>query len=222
MDAVLFDLDETLLDRSAALRSFLADQYDRFRQELASVSPAEYQAAFFALEEMGIVDKQLLYPRLVAGLSLTDGYGNLLLSDFQTRYPSFARLSVGALETLAALRALGLKTAIVSNGRGVVQSAKIAMTGLSNAVDLVVISETAGLRKPDPRIFELAATRLGTMTSRCVFIGDNPEADVRGAEAAGVTGIFYAGSGSWPDALPPPRYRIDTLTEILELLPQLT
>lgn len=218
IEVVMFDLDETLIDRRAALRAFLPDQFKRFGDQLKGVTLQTFEGTFFALEKEGFVDKQKLYPRLAAALGVGSRCGVLLLSDFQTQYPHFARLSIGALEMLIALRERGLKTAIISNGHAEVQSAKIEITGLKNAVDLVVISEDVGLRKPDPRIFQLAAERLGVAPACCIFVGDNPEADVRGAEASGMTGVFYRSGTSWPDALPFPKYSIDTLVEVLPLI----
>ncbi|MGV1757738.1 HAD family hydrolase [Rhizobium sp. A22-96] len=218
IEAVMFDLDETLIDRRAALRAFLPDQFKRFGDQLQGVPLRAFEATFFTLEKEGLVDKQKLYPSLAAALDVDSHCGARLLSDFQTHYPHFARLSIGALETLVALRARGLKTAIISNGHTKVQSAKIEITGLKDAVDLVVISEDVGLRKPDPRIFRLAAERLGVAPAQCIFIGDNPEADVLGAEASGMTGVFYGDGAIWPDTLPFPKYGIDTLDEVLPLI----
>ena len=218
IEVVMFDLDETLIDRRAALKAFLPDQFKRFGDQLQGVTFQTFEATFFALEKEGLVDKQKLYPRLAAMLGVGSRCGDRLLSDFQTRYPHFARLSIGALEMLSALRARGLKTAIISNGHTGVQSAKIEITGLKDAVDLVVISEDVGLRKPDPRIFQLAAERLGATPARCIFVGDNPEADVLGAEASGMTGIFYSAGCSWPDTLPSPKYSVETLVEVLPLI----
>lgn len=218
IEAVMFDLDETLIDRRAALRAFLPDQFKRFADRLKGVTLQNFEATFLALEKEGLVDKQKLYPRLAATLGVGSRCGALLLSDFQTRYPHFARLSIGALETLILLRQRGLKTAIISNGHTVVQSAKIEITGLRDAVHLVVISGDVGLQKPDPRIFQLAAERLGVAPARCIFVGDNPEADVMGAEASGMTGVFYNVGTSWPDTLPFPKYSIEALGEILPLI----
>ncbi|WP_083196716.1 MULTISPECIES: HAD family hydrolase [Rhizobium] len=218
IEAVMFDLDETLIDRRAALKAFLPDQFERFRDQLQGVTLQAFEATFLALEKEGLVDKQKLYPRLAADLDMDSHCGARLLSDFQTHYPHFAKLSIGALETLVALRVRGLKTAIISNGHTEVQSAKIEITGLRNNVDLVVISEDVGLRKPDPRIFQLTAERLGVTPARCIFVGDNPEADVIGAQASGMTGIFYNAGTSWPDALPFPKYSIETLVEVLSLI----
>ena len=218
IEAAIFDLDETLIDRRAALMAFLPDQFIRLRDQLKGVTFQSFRAIFFALEKEGLVDKQKLYPRLAAALGVSDDCGALLLSDFQRRYPHFARPSLGALEMLVALREHGLKTAIISNGHSDVQSAKIEITGLRDFVDRVVISEDVGLRKPDARIFQLAAERLGVTPASCIFVGDNPEADVRGAEVAGLRGVFYAAGTSWPDTLPSPKYSIGSFAEVLPLI----
>ena len=64
IEVVMFDLDETLIDRRAALKAFLPDQFKRFGDQLQGVTFQTFEATFFALEKEGLVDKQKLYPRL--------------------------------------------------------------------------------------------------------------------------------------------------------------
>ena len=56
--------------------------------------------------------------------------------------------------------------------------------------DAVVVSGEVGMRKPEPRIYVLTAERLGVPVERCVFVDDLP-ANVRGAAAAGMTGVLH-------------------------------
>ena len=215
--AVLFDLDETLITRDAAIRRFVADQFARHAAALAPLTAAQYAERFLEIEEDGRIDKRIVYPKLVEALGITGVSADILLADYRARYPLFATLNPGAIETMEALRRHGLKLGIVTNGNGIVQNGKIDATGIRPLLDGVVISELVGLRKPDAAIFALAATQLGVTPAECVFIGDNPEVDVIGAEAAGLAAIWFRAGTPWPATLPPPRSTIDALADCLPL-----
>jgi len=66
------------------------------------------------------------------------------------------------------------------------QSGKLDAVALRAQLDAILISEAEGLGKPEVAIFHLAAARLDASPADCLFVGDNPDADVRGAKAAGM------------------------------------
>jgi FMN phosphatase YigB (HAD superfamily) len=66
------------------------------------------------------------------------------------------------------------------------QERKLRHTGLDREVAGWVISEGAGLRKPDPEIFRFAAARAGQPLDGAWMIGDSAEADISGARDAGL------------------------------------
>jgi putative hydrolase of the HAD superfamily len=216
--AVLFDLDETLIQRHAAIRNFIASQYARFAGALAPLTAENYAATFLELEDEGRADKAVVYPAVVEALRISGVSSDALLADYRARYPSFAVLNPGALETLQALHASGVKLGIVTNGNGVVQNGKIDATGFRPLLDCVVISELVGLRKPDAAIFNLAASQLGVTAADCMFVGDNPEIDVVGSTAAGMRGVWFRAGAIWPSTLPAPRFVIEALPECLALV----
>ena len=63
---MLFDLDETLLDRTGSLRIFLADQYRRFRRDLGDPPFTPWLERFLILDARGSVHKQLVYPVILS------------------------------------------------------------------------------------------------------------------------------------------------------------
>ncbi len=83
----------------------------------------------------------------------------------------------------------GVRTAILSNdpggpaGRGLRELA-------GPFVDVVVLSGDVGLAKPDRRIYELVAQRIGLDPGECVFV-DDLVGNVRGAAAAGMVGVHH-------------------------------
>jgi putative hydrolase of the HAD superfamily len=79
---------------------------------------------------------------------------------------------------------------VLTNGRAATQEDKLRRLGLEPLVDVTLISEREGLRKPDRRFFELGLRRAGVEAARAWHVGDHPMADVAGAAAAGLTAIW--------------------------------
>jgi putative hydrolase of the HAD superfamily len=214
---VLFDLDETLILRSGAIRAFISDQYRKFAARLGGLSEADYTSRFLDVEKNGVIGKEVVYPELVKQLGITGVSSAELLADYRAHYPEFASPSPGAVEAVRALHEKGVKTGIVSNGNVQVQDAKIDVIGLRDALDTVVISEAVGLRKPDPAIFALAVGNLGLKPHEVLFVGDNPEVDIVGAAAAGLQTAWFRNGLTWPASLQPRAdVDVDRVDEILK------
>ena len=114
-----------------------------------------------------------------------------------------------ASEALAAARAVGAATAVVSNGDWSLAGA-LADAGLR--VDAVVDSATAGAAKPDPEIFRRALGLLGVAPGESLHVGDSEQTDGAGARAAGIDVVIL-------DRSPSPRPgTIRSLAELAELL----
>ena len=97
----------------------------------------------------------------------------------------------GMAETLAGLKSDGFRLGLITNGRVKIQTRKIDGLGLRELLDVFVISEAFGARKPAPEIFHFAVQSLGVSPSEALYVGDNPEADVAGANSAGITSVWY-------------------------------
>jgi putative hydrolase of the HAD superfamily len=214
--AVLFDLDETLILRSGAIRAFIADQYRRFAADLGALDGGTYTDRFLTMEDNGRIPKDKLYPEFVAALGITGVDAETLLEDYRSRYPGFASPAPGACETVRAIHAEGIRTGILTNGNERVQQAKIDAIGLRDVLDIIVISEAVGLKKPDKAIFRLTTDRLGIAPAATLFVGDNPETDIIGAAQAGLQTAWFRNGTEWPaDLLPRADADIDRLDEVL-------
>jgi HAD superfamily hydrolase (TIGR01509 family) len=91
----------------------------------------------------------------------------------------------GVAGLVRSARSRGLRTAVLSNADAVDQVA-----GFADVVDVVCVSGVTGLRKPDPEAFLDCARRLGVPAAECLLVDDAP-ANVRGAAAAGMTGVLH-------------------------------
>jgi len=109
-------------------------------------------------------------------------YAAFAEADNWTLYPE-------VLEVLAALRAEGLKLAVVSNFDNRLKPICDGL-GLTAAVDVVVWSAAVGIAKPNPGIFAEALQRLDVPAVAAVHVGDSPAHDVAGAWAAGIAAIL--------------------------------
>jgi epoxide hydrolase-like predicted phosphatase len=83
-------------------------------------------------------------------------------------------------------RAAGLSTALLSNSWGL----DYPRHDWEELFDAVVISGEVGMRKPEARIFELAAGKLGLAPESCVFV-DDLAPNIRGAVAVGMVGVHH-------------------------------
>lgn len=217
--AVLFDLDETLLDRTTSLTAFLADQHSRFRSRLGYAAFEAWRDRFIAMDARGHTHKSVVYPAILAEFNGDPAAADELLGDYRERCSAFARPFTGMAETLQELRSRGLRLGIITNGETAFQSRHIEALGLDRMVDTVLISQTEGLRKPDPALFERAAARLCVPASECLFVGDNPVADVLGAHNAGLSTAWFRCGMDWPaDLPPPPGAVIEGFSEVLALV----
>jgi putative hydrolase of the HAD superfamily len=212
--AVLFDLDNTLWSRDDAVRRLATTQHSAFA-ELAVVPVAQYAQRVIALDDRGRVDKSVVYQQIVRDFDLPDALAVALYDHFWTMYATFCEPVPDAVAVLTALRAAGFKTGIVTNGTVAIQDPKIAGLGLAPFMDVILVSEREGIRKPDSAIFHRAVTRSGVEPSEAWFVGDHPDADVRGAAEAGLTAVWLR---SWADAAPYAAHTISALSELLPLL----
>jgi putative hydrolase of the HAD superfamily len=204
IEAVIFDLDDTLLDRTGSLRRFLADQHRRFCDLFVGVASAEFRDRFLALDARGHVPKSVVYPAMLAEFGIRSEAAADLLADYREQCCRHAQAFAGASDMLTELRARGRKLAIVTNGETEFQTRHIDALGLAPLVDAILISEAEGLRKPDARLFRRAADRLAAAPEQCLFVGDNPEVDILGAHAAGMLTAWFGPDRSWPASLPSP------------------
>lgn len=89
---------------------------------------------------------------------------------------------------LEALRAQGMRTAILSNGAPMMLSDATRAAGISTQLDMLLSVEAVGVFKPDRRVYALAEQRLGLPAHRMAFVSANPW-DTQAALAAGFRAI---------------------------------
>jgi HAD superfamily hydrolase (TIGR01509 family) len=102
------------------------------------------------------------------------------------------QILASAQALIDSLRSFGLKVGVVANSwpdPGRVLRADAERYGLAGGIDVMVLSEEVGVRKPDAEIFRIACRQLGVEPREAMYVGDNLETDVRGAAGAGMTTV---------------------------------
>jgi HAD superfamily hydrolase (TIGR01509 family) len=222
---VLVDLDDTLFDHTHSSLSGLKALQQRFdllaRFTVVALAKIhsdnlETMHALVLSGELSVDEARRARFRALAqdcGAPSLDA--DILSAVYREASLSARRAVPGALELLMALRARGpshAKVAVVTNNLVAEQVEKLAHLGMTALVDVLVISEEAGVRKPEPAIFRLALERCGSAPEHAVMVGDSWGADVLGARAAGIRAVWLNRAGR---PCPGPKQ----CTEITSLLP---
>ena len=79
---------------------------------------------------------------------------------------------------------------IITNGFEEVQDIKLKHSGLSNYFINIITSEAAGVKKPDPKIFQYAFKNTGALAKNSIMIGDDINTDIKGALSVNMKAIF--------------------------------
>jgi putative hydrolase of the HAD superfamily len=189
--AVIFDLDQTLIDRTATFKKFLEKQYQRFENKMRGVPRETFVLQAQHLDNNGYTPKEELYSCLCKHFSLN--LETLLLEDYKQYYGQEPILFPNVITTLQSLQSSYL-LGLITNGRSKGQNAKIDQAGLRPFFKVIKISEEEGVAKPNPVIFERCIQQLGVLASEAVFVGDPPENDILAAAQAGLKTIWISNS----------------------------
>lgn len=189
IEGILFDLDQTLMDRDKSLRLFLDWQWNS-QKALQIVCKNDFAARFTELDNNGKVWKDIVYSQVCADFGIDNTQVDFLLKDYLTNFSQHAVLFPDVMKVLKFFKQQQIKLGIITNGREDLQSSVIHACGLDKMIDVILISEVEMVKKPDPVIFNSAFDRLLLDPSTCAFIGDNPDADIKGAYDVGMKTIW--------------------------------
>jgi len=219
--AILFDLDETLIDRTRSIVSYAERFQSDFADHLAPTAVSAIATAILTADERGYRPREELFGALLQSLPWqTPPEIGRLRTHWETWFPASSVARTGLKETLSALQAQGIRLGVITNGVVQRQQSKIEQLQIRPYLSSVVISEAVQVKKPDPRIFARALAEVGCAASQAWFVGDHPINDVLGAAAVGLRPIWLTGVHPWPADHPAPAWQIGALSEVLALVQQ--
>lgn len=217
--AVLFDLDNTLVDRAASLKEYAYRFFTDFRDQLARGEGRKVFDVITSVDSGGYAGWDAIHAELLSRLTWLDKPDMMDLAYYRhLHYTQSAKPMPGLYPTLRHLYRQGILLGIITNGSEHSQQGKIDLLELAPFMTSITISGALGIKKPDPRIFEVALSALGASAQHSWIVGDHPINDIVGGQQVGLTPVWRRGFHPWPAAYPEPAYQIDSLSELTDLL----
>ena len=212
MDAVFFDLDETLITQKHSFQELGHATFEAFAERLPGVTRERFWDRFWAdaldmwfMMIDGAIEPEQARIRPYINALRALGVGESLAAEMAGHSERLliegTSLVPAAVPVLDVLRDAGKKVGIITNGFPGPQRGKLARHGLDAHVDFVVVSGEVGAHKPNPAIFHEALEMAGCVPYRAVYVGDQPDVDVLGAESAGMHAVLISLNGQ-DSALP--------------------
>ena len=194
----------------------------RYRKEVSYDLSSEHSA-----EELTFADKQFVHKgwqkiheylvnkNIFKVAPTYDEYAKNVLKCFKTTTVKYDF----AIPVLKEIKNMGIKTALITNGTPELQYFKIKSLDMEDCFDEVIVSGETPYEKPDERIFQLMAEKLGIKTSEMLYIGDHPLNDIDGSRNAGCIPVWVKTTGTWifPE-VEKPELQVETVEEIPQLI----
>jgi putative hydrolase of the HAD superfamily len=233
LDTILFDLDDTLHDDTAAYQAAAK----RVAADVAAERGIDADRLFaaYVAEANGFWKKltsehlttaihdtrtQLWYDALVAAGIADRALARVCADRYNAYRADELELSPGALDLLLALRDRGCRIGIVTNGFAATHHDKIDRLALRAHIDGLFLADEMGMVKPDPRVFAHACAVLGSVPARTAMVGDRYDRDITGAHEAGLfTVLVDVHAIPIPDGAVPPDAVVPTIAGVLAVLP---
>lgn len=226
---LFFDLDHTLWDFDRNSAEAIGEVYETFRLAERGVASVEEFNRHFVRVNVHLWSefnhnrlshaeiRQRRFRMVLTALGLDDhSVCDALNEAYLHLLPRKAHLIESALDVLEHLRGR-YRLHIITNGFDEIQALKMASAGLTDYFEHVITNNKADAKKPDPRIFEFALRTTGAPLRQSLMIGDNYEADVQGAQNAGMDVVYFNPEGrAIPSARP--TYEILHLKELVTML----
>ena len=215
--AVLFDLDNTLIDRSEAFRRLFGHWYDTLP---APDRPPDREAFVSRMARYGIgyapipeIYEEMLKVWLGSFPSL-----DVAAEAHFAMMPEMVGLHPNTEAMLNTFQNKGVPVGVVTNGGTETQWGKLRKTGIADLVTACVVSQEFGAWKPDPEIFNYALELIGAEAESTLFVGDNSEHDILGAIGVGMRTGWIRLDREWEIESARPDFILNAVWEAEELV----
>ncbi|KRF03315.1 hypothetical protein ASG89_22990 [Paenibacillus sp. Soil766] len=218
--AILFDLDETLTDRSQSLMKYSYAFMESFHNHLNTISTEEVYQLFKIADGNGYRSREEVFALLTKELPWAQNPPESfrISEHWASTFPRCSVATTGMYKVLEQLKSHGIKLGIITNGGSFSQNRKIDALGIREYLSTIIISESVNVKKPDEKIFAIALEEINMCASDTWYIGDHPVNDILGAASAGLTPVWIRGIHPWTEGHDEPSYQIDSINQLLSLL----
>ncbi|MBX2991505.1 MAG: HAD-IA family hydrolase [Bacteroidetes bacterium] len=220
--AVIFDLDNTLVDFMAMKRQAITAAIDSMIDAGLKLSREEVQARIDAIYKERGIEFQNVFDQL-----LYDIFQKVDYKILSAGIIAYRRAREAALVpyphvnlTLVSLVKRGLKLAVISDAPSREAWLRLCYLNLHHMFDHVITFDDTGERKPSPVPFLKALELLQVQPHEAIMVGDWAERDMVGAAQVGITTVFARYGDTFGTVESNARYDINDVSELLDVIEQ--
>ncbi|MHA1264850.1 MAG: TIGR02253 family HAD-type hydrolase [Candidatus Helarchaeota archaeon] len=230
IQGIIFDLDDTLYNstelsahaRRSAIRAMidlgLPASFDEAYQILSEVVEeygSNYNYHFDQMLKRLNVEPSRMKIFISAGMIAYHDVKFTNIRPFKDVVPAFIEL-----------KKLEIKICLLTDGEALKQYEKILRLRLHDFLDEIIISEEVGIRKPNPKLFQLPLERFNIQPNEAIYVGDNYERDIIPCMRLGIRTALIHRGGKYDQTKPvfsqgPPDFELKDLMELIPILKNL-
>lgn len=224
---IFFDLDNTLWDFRTNMKETFSEIIDELNLQKVRAQFDDFVRLFYTNNEKywiayrkGQVKKELLRIKRFADTLESVGVHDeetvqRIAELYHQRISRKPNVFPGVHETLIYLKEK-YSLYIITNGFVEIQTNKLESSQLSGYFERVFMAEVTGFQKPDRRFFHHALSSVNAKKSESLMVGDDTEADIRGAKDAGIDQVYFNPLGLEHDLVT--TYEIRSIEDLREFL----
>lgn len=223
--AILFDLDDTLLNSKEAEYNAICefkssfnvfnkisnDEFAKIWNQITAGAYDEYEKGKFTFKQQRIERIKRIFKKY--NVDVSDKEAHERFNMYLKLYEQHWKLIKNAKEVLEKL-SKDFKLAIVTNGDSKHQRKKIETLGIQKYFSQIIISSEVGYAKPSQEIFKLACEKLNLLPEECIMVGDRLKKDIVGSKAIGMKALWLNSRNEQFEY----EYEIKNLNEILNYI----
>jgi putative hydrolase of the HAD superfamily len=230
--AILFDLDDTILDTTLSADRLWSRAAEHFAVHAGLNATAFNNQMkisrewFWSDPNRNLAGRMDLYKARAGcvehALKTLDASNNQLATSIadwftQRRIPEMKPFD-GAIDALHSLKRANVRLGLISNGKGETQRDKVIRFALEPLFDCILLEGEFGIGKPDRRVFDHTLAELNAKPSDAWMVGDNLQWEVAAPQALGIKGIWldWRGTGLPDNTDITPDRIIRSIAELIE------
>ncbi|MGV8085573.1 MAG: HAD-IA family hydrolase [Candidatus Bilamarchaeum sp.] len=221
VNAILFDLDNTLLDFiSFKIETAKAAAKAMIQNGLPTDEITAYGKIFSVYEQKGL-DYQKTFHDVVIQFNLDPNRSERIqqaaILAYLKRKPEVLHPYPLVRSTIAKLRQFCALSIVTDSPRNKTWQ-RLLLSGLENDFDVVITADDSKDRKPEPRPYQIAIEKLRIEPYKCLFVSDDTEKDLKGAKELGMKTAWAKYGSRKKTYKTKPDYEIEKFEDLLSII----
>lgn len=215
--AIIFDLDDTLINRNHAVTEIFKLFYNKYylKNDIHDIDLMMNDFIKLDKKYYGKDEKDKIFKNIILKYPLNQSINIDNINSFwNNNFPNCFKPDIKTIQLLNTL-SKSHKIALVTNGTSLRQSQKLINSNLKKHFEVIIISEEVDVSKPNAEIFKKALNKLELSSEKCLYVGDHLINDIQGSQNAGLKSCWYNPNNIINKTKIKPDFVITNLEELL-------